>query len=190
MNQTPQLTHHPKPTEEFGSLNPSIKKDLIAKGYMDQTDRPIGAGKHLVPLLIETLKATRALFNFTAAMFDENEELMAQLDPQPVFESFHQVQSKVRVDLLADGFEHVEDRFRDVILPQMNWVFCSQYSAWMARQVMLDLVMKDIRAFDEDHPDGELYTLQVFREFVKEKGAVWALSIVEKGIETVVDLKD
>jgi hypothetical protein len=182
MNQIPE---DQRPSGELAFLDKSTKKDLITQGYMDQDGVISGAGKHLIPLLLETIKTAKAMRKFTVAFLAEDEAGVADFDLNSVFEAFYQAVNKARTDLHEEGYENVEDRYGELILPQMDWIFCVQYSAWMAQNIAFDMLMKDPRAFDENHPDVDFSTLKLFREIIIERKAKWSLKIVDKALAPI-----
>ncbi len=177
-----------EPTEEEGVsdkdsfLLNSSRAELIALNYLDHDGFPIGPGKHLIPLLIETLKISRAISDYLTATFSDDESAAAKWDPESVFKSFYIAQTDAMAGLRADGYEQVEDLVFELIFPHMNWNFCLQYSNWMALMSAFDMLDRDIRAFDGDHPDGVIFTLRTFHALVKEKGAKWSIKIAEKAL--------
>ena len=46
-------------------LQPSTKKDLMKRGYIDHSENPIGAGNYLIPVIVETHKTVTTIMNYT-----------------------------------------------------------------------------------------------------------------------------
>ena len=67
------------------------------------------------------------------------------------------------------------DQIRDVL------------TEWMARQMPIDLLTRDIDVFEEDHPDGGIQIIRLFREVAQEKNAAWALRVADKALEMIGD---
>jgi hypothetical protein len=57
----------------------------------------------------------------------------------------------------------------------------------MARQMPIDLLTKNIDVFEEDHPDGGIQIIRLFREVAQEKNAAWALRVADKALEMIGD---
>ncbi|MEN9992006.1 MAG: hypothetical protein RLZZ224_1708 [Verrucomicrobiota bacterium] len=182
--------HNQKRTMAMVPLQPSTKKDLMKRGYMDHSENPIGAGIHLIPVLVETLKSVRTMMNYQSAIIDGDEDRMQELDIQAFFQSFHSKLTTTMEALSNDGYQNPIELYSDVLLPHMSWAFCMQYCGWMARQMPIDLLSKDINVFEEDHPEEGFQIIRLFREVAQEKNAAWALRVADKTIEAIGHLMD
>jgi hypothetical protein len=171
-------------------LQPSIKKELMKRGYMDHAENPMGVGNHLIPVLVETLKTGKTIMNYTSAIMADDEDRMQTFDIQECFQSFHFKLNATMDTLSNDGYENPIELYCDVLLPHMNWVFCMHYCVWMARQIPIDLLTKDIDVFEENHPDGGIQIIRLFREVAQEKNAAWALRVADRALDMIGDDTD
>ena len=159
--------------------------ELQALGYLDPQGKPVGAGEHLVPLLLQTLKATKS-------MFDHNVELMGlDIDEEPstdsneIIKSFYLAIKDTTEALAGAGYENPADLAFELILPHMDWIFCVQYACWSAMMTPIDVLSVDIRAFDEDNPNRVEDTLRAFLQVAREREAKWSIKITEKALRQV-----
>jgi hypothetical protein len=176
-----------KRTIAMDILQPSTKKDLMKRGYIDHSENPIGAGTYLIPVLVETLKTVTTIMNYSSAIIADDEDRMLEFDIQAIFQSFHSKLTRTMEVLSNDSYGNPIELYGDVLLPHMNWVFCMHYCSWMARQMPIDLLTKDIDVFEEDHPDGGIQIIRLFREVAQEKNAAWALRVADKALEMIGD---
>ncbi|MFM2221090.1 MAG: hypothetical protein RLZZ553_838 [Verrucomicrobiota bacterium] len=179
-----------KPTMAMNQLQPSTRKDLMTRGYMDHSGNPIGAGIHLIPVLVETLNTVRTMMNYSSAMMVDDEDRAQEFDIQAIFQSFHFKLSTTMEALSHDGYRNPIELYADVLLPHMDWAFCMQYCGWMARQMPIDLLSKDINVFEEDHPEEGFQIIRLFREVAQEKNAAWALRVADKAIKVIGQFMD
>lgn len=176
------MKYDPNLTREENLLNQHTP-ELQSMGYLDPEGKPSGAGKHLIPLLLETFKATKEIFDYDVELMrlDIDEEPSA--DPNEIIKSFYMAIRAAVQALQEDGYENPADLAHELILPHMDWMFCVQYACWSAMMTPIDVLSIDIKAFDENNPNRVEDILRAFLQVAREKGAKWSISITQKALQ-------
>ena len=179
-----------KPIEFISDNSPSREErllaqhapDLKAKGYLSTEGVPIGAGIHLIPLLMETFKATKRIFDHSLELIrlEPGEEPTA--DPNEIIKAFYLAISDTTQALQKDGFENPADLAFELILPHMDWIFCIHYAYWSAQTNPFDVLYVNPEAFSEDNPNNVKDTLNALLQHARAKEAKWTIKVTEKAL--------
>ena len=158
-------------------------RELRAMGYLDPDSNPIGPGKHLIPLLLKTFKATKLIFDHGVEALQLEPDEDSSQDTGPIIQAFHEETARTVEALIRDGYKNAADLTHELILPHLDWVFCIDYTLWCAWTCPLDIVMIDENAFQ----DGQLeITLKAFLQHARDKGLKWSAKIAEKSLYQLV----
>lgn len=160
--------------------------ELQSMNYLSSEGQAIGAGIHLIPLLISTLQISKRILKHASAMVckDESEGEDGD-DPGKIMQSFHLEIREAIQALEDDGYEQAPDLAFELITPHMNWVFCMNYALWSAQMCPFDVIDINPAAFDEDNPDSIEDQLRAFLQVAQEKDAKWSILITKKALEMV-----
>lgn len=156
--------------------------ELQTAGYLNHEGEPIGAGKHLIPLLLETFKATKDIFDHGVELMSLDVDEEPETDPNEIIKSFYMAIRAAVQSLQDDGYENPADLAHELILPHMDWMFCIQYACWSAMMNPIDVLSVDIRAFDENNPNRVDDILRAFLQVARDRGAKWSIKIAEKAL--------
>lgn len=188
------------PSEDFISKKAQtsidgLKDSLKKSGYVDSDGIPSGAGIHLIPLLKETFIILEKHFFLRSAAISEPEIPLEEKAHPPIdekdedcFDLIKKLYLTIRktiTDLRQAGFDEPDALAFELIIPQMNWMFCLDYAYWSAMTNPIEIADRYEFAFQYDHPDEPFGTISAFLEFAKEKNAIWSIKITEKGLKRV-----
>ena len=151
-------------------------------GYFDPEDQPIGAGKHLIPMLLETYRATKMISAHGLEVFQLEEDKETSIDPDEVIESFYEEICKTVQALQENGYDNAADMLFELIFPHMDFIFCIHYACWSAMMNPIDVAFYNLKIFDVDNPNRIEDTLRAFLQVAQEKEAKWSIKITEKAL--------
>lgn len=157
-------------------------QELRSVGYLDSNSNPIGLGKHLIPLLLKTFKATNLIFDHgVEALQLEPDEEPGQ-NPYPIIQAFHEEVARTIEALSRDGYENAADLAYELILPHLNWVFCIHYTMLCAWARPFDVLVVNENAFSEDNPNQVKDALEAFLQVARKKNLKWSAKVAEKAL--------
>lgn len=162
-----------------------LTAELQSMDYMDEEGRAIGMGCHLVPLLRETFIAHERLTLLAVETMSLEEGDEPENNPAEIIKAFYQKLVTAIRALQAEGHDQAEDLAFGLILPHMNWLFCTHYAYWSAQMCRFDVLAIDPEAFNADHPQHVEITLKAFLQHTRKKDAKWSIRIAEKALQHI-----
>lgn len=156
--------------------------DLQSMGYLDSQGRPIGLGTHLVPLFLKTLETKRAIIFHNSEMINLEDGDAPSIDYSQLFQDFYKEIHKTTETLQKAGYHNAPDLAFELILPQMDFLFCTHYAYWSAMMSAFDVITVDSNALDENNPNDLRDTLRAFLQVAEEKKAKWSIEITKKSL--------
>lgn len=109
----------------------------------------------------------------------------SSIDLNEIIKSFYLRITATTKALEQDGHENPVDLTFELIVPHMDWIFCTLYAYWSAQMCPIDVLEIDPKSFNTDHPNHVETTLKAFLQHTREKGAKWSIKITEKALQHV-----